>query len=299
MRAALFAPALALIGFAAVAEAPPPVVTTTAPPSTAPPLVASRPEPKPAPTAEPTSEKAPSTPPLAKPQAPVSDPSDAALPADTPAKEVTETVTETAPNAATEQPLHSTLQETDFDYSACLFALYRLGATYEELPAITEAENKDCGIDRPVQISQILPGLTLAGSPVMRCDTARHLALWLRDYVRPSAAMLPGAPRITGIEPGSTYQCRAVVGGTSRANVSEHALGNAFDIAAFTFDDGTRLEIQPRKDSGTLAEAFQSAIRSTACLHFTTVLGPGANEAHDDHLHLDIKARRGGFRLCQ
>ncbi|MEG4644742.1 extensin family protein [Paracoccus sp. APAP_BH8] len=28
-------------------------------------------------------------------------------------------------------------------------------------------------------------------------------------------------------------------------------------------------------------------------------LGPGANAAHVDHLHLDIKARRGGFRLCQ
>ncbi|MFD2843675.1 extensin family protein [Paracoccus cavernae] len=29
------------------------------------------------------------------------------------------------------------------------------------------------------------------------------------------------------------------------------------------------------------------------------MLGPGTNAAHDNHLHLDIKARKGGFRICQ
>ncbi|MEO6301119.1 MAG: extensin family protein, partial [Paracoccaceae bacterium] len=32
---------------------------------------------------------------------------------------------------------------------------------------------------------------------------------------------------------------------------------------------------------------------------FSTVLGPGSNTSHDDHLHLDIMARDNGFRLCE
>ena len=53
------------------------------------------------------------------------------------------------------------------------------------------------------------------------------------------------------------------------------------------------------RDRGDMEVAFQNAVQGAACLFFSTVLGPGSNAAHDDHLHLDIKARRGGFRLCQ
>ena len=51
--------------------------------------------------------------------------------------------------------------------------------------------------------------------------------------------------------------------------------------------------------TGDLAEACPRTARAAGCLFFTTVLGPGSNDAHDDHLHLDVAARRGGWRLCQ
>ena len=79
----------------------------------------------------------------------------------------------------------------------------------------------------------------------------------------------------------------------------QHALGNAIDIAGFDLAGGERIEIAPPADRGDLTVAFQNTVQASACLFFTTVLGPGSNAAHDDHLHLDIKARRGGFRLCQ
>ncbi|WP_028713236.1 MULTISPECIES: extensin family protein [unclassified Paracoccus (in: a-proteobacteria)] len=195
-------------------------------------------------------------------------------------------------------PIRATLRESDFAYSACLLELTLLGADFSEAPPILDPEQRDCGIDRPILLRQPLPGIEIPGGAPMRCDTARHLAHWLRDFVRPAAAMLPGQPRLVALEPGSTYQCRPTVGNAGET-LSEHAFGNAFDIAAFRFEDGTRLAVEPRQDSGDLQEAFQRAVRGTACLHFTTVLGPGANAAHDNHLHLDIKARRGGFRLCQ
>ena len=138
------------------------------------------------------------------------------------------------------------------------------------------------------------------GAAIMRCDTARALGFWARDFARPAAATLPGAPRLTGFRLGSTYACRARVGtGAARPKLSEHALGNAIDISAFLFDEREPLAVEPRQDSGGRPEAFQRAVRGAACLFFTTVLGPGANAAHADHLHLDIAARRGDWRLCQ
>jgi len=195
-------------------------------------------------------------------------------------------------------PIHATLREDDFSYSACLLELTLLGSDYEERAPVSDEANRDCGIDRPIMLQSPLPGVAIEGGALMRCDTARHLAHWLRDFVRPASALLPGQPRLVGLVAGSTYQCRATVG-NGGGKTSEHAFGNAFDIAAFRFDDGSTIEVAPRKDDGDLLESFQHAVRATACLHFATVLGPGSNAAHDNHLHLDIKARKGGYRLCQ
>ncbi|WP_294927222.1 extensin family protein [uncultured Paracoccus sp.] len=210
--------------------------------------------------------------------------------------EVTPPDTETPPEPAG-PPAWQALRESDFDHAACLLTLYGLGVEYHQIDPITDDGQRDCGIARPIAVTQILPGVAIPGEAPMRCQTARQLALWLRDSVRPASRHLPGAPRLTGIEPGSTYQCRQTVG-NGGGNMSEHALGNAFDVMALQFGD-ERLPIQPREGDGDMVEAFQAAIRASACLYFTTVLGPGSDDAHDDHLHLDIKARSSGYRLCQ
>ena len=35
------------------------------------------------------------------------------------------------------------------------------------------------------------------------------------------------------------------------------------------------------------------------CARFTTVLGPGSDWYHEDHVHLDLAERRNGYRICQ
>lgn len=192
------------------------------------------------------------------------------------------------------------LRGTDTDEAACRSALSALGAVFQARPPITDPEDRDCGMARPLRVERILPDLALKGGAVMRCDTALALAGWARDFVQPAAARLPGAPRVTGLHLGTTYDCRPRVGtGQAMPRLSEHALGNAIDISAVVLSDGDVLPIQPRADTGDLAEGFQRTIRASACLFFATVLGPGSNAAHDDHLHLDIAARAGGWRLCQ
>lgn len=190
--------------------------------------------------------------------------------------------------------------ETDSEFAGCRLALALLGTTYRQEPPITEADDWNCGIARPVRVSQILPGVALTGDPVMRCDTARALGFWTRDFLSPAAALMPGAPRLAAIETGPGYACRDRVGtGTVQPRPSEHGNGNAIDVTGFRFDNQETLSVQPREGDGAMAEAFQRAARGTACLLFTTVLGPGSNAAHDDHLHLDLAARNGNWRLCE
>lgn len=222
----------------------------------------------------------PETPPDGSPDAAPSTPPDGASPA----------APETGP------PAHTQLRESDFEFSACRLALHLLGATVEEVPPIT-GDDPDCGIDRPLAVHAILPGIELAGAPVMRCELAHSLGLWMRDFVQPAARRLPGAPRVVALEPGTTYECRPRVG-NDEARLSEHAFGNAYDIAAFRLDDGSRITVGPQAE-GSPERAFLAAVRWSACLDFGTVLGPGSNAAHENHLHLDVKRRSGGYRVCE
>jgi len=40
-------------------------------------------------------------------------------------------------------------------------------------------------------------------------------------------------------------------------------------------------------------------VRKSVCAHFTTVLGPGSDGYHENHIHVDLAERRGGYRMCQ
>ncbi|WP_374802924.1 extensin-like domain-containing protein [Paracoccus zhouxuedongae] len=200
------------------------------------------------------------------------------------------------PVFAPPQDLDALTQTAD---DGCLADLRAMGTEFTPLPPITET-TPGCGIAAPLRVDQVVPGVALHGGAVMRCETAQALARWTRDFVQPAARLWQdqgGAP-LTGYRTGSTYACRMRVGDGS-GKVSEHATGNAIDIAAFTFDGAPDLAIAPREGGNDMATAFQRAARGTACLLFSTVLGPGADDAHDDHLHLDIMPRRGGWRICQ
>lgn len=197
-------------------------------------------------------------------------------------------------------PVWFTLAEDDASFAACRLALSLLGTRYRLEPSLTDEENRDCGIARPLRVTEIVPGVRLTGDPVMRCDAARALGFWTRDFLKPASALLPGAPRLEALQTGPAYTCRDRVGtGAADPKPSEHGYGNAIDIMGFELTGADALTVTPRVGDGDTAEAFLRAARGTACLLFTTVLGPGSNAAHDDHLHLDLAARNGGWRLCE
>ena len=129
----------------------------------------------------------------------------------------------------------------------------------------------------------------------LNCPTALALAEWVRDSVVPAARRELGeAP--SSIAHASTYVCRSRYNRPG-ARISEHAFAAAVDIAAIRFED--RRDYEVKRQTSAPERRFQAAIRSGSCEHFTTVLGPGSNAAHETHLHLDTAQRRGGYRLCE
>jgi hypothetical protein len=186
-------------------------------------------------------------------------------------------------------------REDAAEQAACRADLKAIGADFEEEPEIEDG--KACGIDRPVLLKGLPGGIKVAPEATMRCDTALQLARWLEGSVKPALeAAMPGET-ITGLSQASAYVCRNR-NGAEEGRISEHAFGNAVDIAGFTLKSGKTITIRPADKDATLEGAFQRAITEAACLYFTTVLDPGSDAAHENHLHLDVKERRGGYRYC-
>ena len=178
------------------------------------------------------------------------------------------------------------------DVEACHARLRTLGVRFDVLPAIEEGE---CGTPFPVRVSGFAGGLDLEGPATTTCPVAETLARWVQESVVPEAGRLLGrAPRRLRI--GGAYECR----GRNRAagaKLSEHAFANAVDLMGVEFAQGPAYTVAFQK-AGSPEEAFQEAIRASACGRFATVLGPGSDETHKDHIHLDLRARRGGA-MCQ
>lgn len=183
---------------------------------------------------------------------------------------------------------------------ACRAALAGFGTQFEEQdPILPQGIDEDgCGVAKPFSVSEILPGIALRPETSMRCETALKLARWVKSEVLPAARVMKEHGDLVALDHGSTYVCRPR-NGVDGGKISEHAKGNAIDIMSFTFEDGRTVPVSPKEGDGTVAEVFQKAVGGGACLHFSTVLGPGADAYHSDHLHLDVIDRESEYRLCQ
>ena len=136
--------------------------------------------------------------------------------------------------------------------------------------------------------------ISLPARPVLDCRFAAVIAAWLREVVSPVAASLLGAP-IDAVVTGPGYQCRNRQGGKP----SEHAIGNALDVSEIRLDNGRRIGLAGLMEAEGAEREFLRAMTASACGYFTTVLGPGSDAAHSDHLHVDRAQRRTAeYRIC-
>ena len=137
----------------------------------------------------------------------------------------------------------------------------------------------------------VKPAATLA------CPIVSVLDRWLTDTVQPAAQRWFGS-RVVEIKQISAYSCRGMNGNPS-AHISEHAFGNALDIAAFTFADGRRITVKDGWHGLPEEQGFLRDIEAGACRQFTTVLAPGSNAYHYDHIHVDLMRRASRRLICE
>ena len=183
---------------------------------------------------------------------------------------------------------------------ACLALLHELGA---DAAAAQPFETKEgCRIADPVVLKSVRSGtsrVTFSGGPMLSCAFAIKLVHWSADVVSPAARHHLGAP-VDRVLVGPGYVCRGRNGATT-GKLSEHAFGNAMDILGLVLDGGTKVMIIEEPDAKGARKSFLSAMRTSACGYFTTVLGPGADEAHVNHYHVDLGKHGSSdrYRICQ
>ena len=141
---------------------------------------------------------------------------------------------------------------------------------------------------RPAAVS---PAATLA------CPLVSALDRFVSDSVQPAATRWFGQP-VVEIRQISAYSCRGMNGETN-APISEHAFGNALDIAAFTLTDGRTITVKDGWHGAPEEQGFLHDVQSAACKMFATVLAPGSNAYHFDHMHVDLMRRSSGQVVCE
>lgn len=182
------------------------------------------------------------------------------------------------------------------DMSACRAFLSRSGIKAVALEPTGEGTCRR--LDRAVIASSAQAKVTLApGGAQATCAIDAGLAWWLRHGVQPAAEAVLGSS-VVRIEHLGTNSCRRI-GGGGDGRWSEHARGNAIDIAGFVLADGRRITIRRDWNGTGDAAAFLHVVRNRACNSFATVLSPDYNAAHANHLHLDQAGRRGGWSTCR
>jgi hypothetical protein len=143
-----------------------------------------------------------------------------------------------------------------------------------------------CGVLMPLKVSAFGDGqVRVSPSALMGCPMTTMLEDWLRDSVQPAAMAWYGSP-VVGIKQLSNYACRSK-NNIPGESLSEHAFGNAIDIAAFTFADGRTVTVERGWKGAEEERGFLREVEASACITFKTTLGPGY-PYHGNHFHLDL-----------
>jgi hypothetical protein len=150
---------------------------------------------------------------------------------------------------------------------------------------------RDPAVTGSVGPVEVKPVATLA------CPIVSALDQWIATAVQPAAMRWFRAP-VVEIKQISAYSCRGM-NGNSNAHISEHAFGNALDIAEFVLADGHKVSVQYGWRGSPEEQAFLHDVQLAACNEFTTVLAPGANIYHYNHIHVDLMRRASGRSICQ
>ncbi|QDF36517.1 extensin family protein [Bradyrhizobium symbiodeficiens] len=178
--------------------------------------------------------------------------------------------------------------------SACRLALTEEIAIAPSIPDIRGPGA--CGGEDLVRLEAIvLPDkrkVTVKPAAILRCTMASAIADWLRKDMAPLATSLGST--IGELDNFDSFECR----GRNRvagALLSEHGKANALDVRGIKMANGQSISLTDR----TISREVREQVLHSVCSRFSTVLGPGSDWYHEDHVHLDLVQRRNDYRICQ
>ncbi|MBR0774654.1 extensin family protein [Bradyrhizobium diazoefficiens] len=178
--------------------------------------------------------------------------------------------------------------------SACRLALTEEVAIAPSIPDIRGPGA--CGGEDLVRLEAIvLPDkrkVPVKPAAILRCTMASAIADWVRKDMVPLAASLGST--ISDLDNFDSFECR----GRNRvagALLSEHGKANALDVRSLKLANGQSMGLTDR----TVARDVRERVLRSVCARFSTVLGPGSDWYHEDHIHLDLAQRRNDYRICQ
>jgi hypothetical protein len=178
--------------------------------------------------------------------------------------------------------------------SACRAALTEAIAIAPSIPDIRGPGG--CGGEDLVRLEAVvLPDkhrVAVKPAAILRCAMASAIADWIRTDMLPLAKNLGSA--LTDLDNFDSYECRGrnrIIG----ARLSEHGRANALDVRSLKLADGRSISLTDR----TMPRDLRESVLRSVCARFSTVLGPGSDWYHEDHIHLDLSERRNDYRICQ
>lgn len=187
------------------------------------------------------------------------------------------------------------------DFATCRKELMELGAKFK-VPDLPAADMARCTVRNPVQITAIGSAsgeVDFPGEPILNCIFAKRFTSWVSDIAAPVVKAQTGET-LAAISTGPGYECRGR-NGDSSGKISEHAFGNAIDIASFKLKSKESMPVSNVALTQNVESRWLMALRISACGYFTTVLGPGSNAAHAEHYHFDLglHGKSGNYKICE
>jgi hypothetical protein len=175
----------------------------------------------------------------------------------------------------------------------------RLTSARAIAPSVDTIEGPgECGNDDLVRLEAVVlednSQVEISPPAVLRCNMAEAIVDWVRDDLSQMAAMNLGS-RLRVVRNFAAYHCRSrnnIIG----AIMSEHGKGNALDIRGVTLVSGKTVD----PTDPHVSQEFRESWKRSVCARFSTVLGPGSDGYHENHIHVDLLERRVGYRgMCR